>query len=412
MTGLFAAVGSLVVAISLIQLANGYMGTLISIRLAGAQVEPLITGIVTSAYFVGYAAGAATCHRLIGRAGHIRAFAAFAALVAAAFLGHALYFEPALWAVLRAIVGFGCAALFVATESWLNAKVTPASRGAVFAIYMVATYTTFAGGQFVLNLASPADFTLFALAAILCCLGLLLVAMTRAEQPVPTPINRLKAGELAAAAPVAVVGCFASGLVCGAFYALVPVYAQSNGRSVAEISAYMALAIIGGLLMQIPMGKLSDKFDRRMVASLAALAFAGLAMTVVPARPTFWFPVVWLLLGGFMSVIYPICVAHANDRMPAERAVSVSGRLILISGAGSAAGPLLGSAAMVSFGIRGLFYFMALTLALFALFALARGLARRPAAFRRPWPLLLFSTVFTSNLAQASQERPGSSKVI
>jgi len=412
MTGIFAAVGSLVVAISLIQLANGYMGTLISIRLAGAQVEPLITGIVTSAYFAGYAAGAATCHRLIGRAGHIRAFAAFAALVAAAFLGHALYFEPALWAVLRAIVGFGCAALFVATESWLNAKVTPASRGAVFAVYMVATYTTFAGGQFVLNVASPADFTLFALAAILCCFGLLLVAMTRAEQPVPTPINRLKAGELAAAAPVAVVGCFASGLVCGAFYALVPVYAKSNGRSVSEISAYMALAIIGGLLMQIPIGKLSDRFDRRAVAGLAALAFAGLTMTVVPVRPTPWFPAVWLLLGGFMSVIYPICVAHANDRMPAERAVSVSGRLILISGIGSAAGPLLASAAMAQFGIRGLFYFMAIATALFALFALARGLVRRRAPFRQPRPLLLLPTVFTSNLAQASQEPPGSSKAI
>ena len=408
MAGIFAAVGSLIVAISLIQLANGYMGTLIGIRLASAQVEPLVTEIVTSAYFAGYAAGAALCDQLIGRAGHIRAFAAFAALVAAAFLGHALYFDPTLWAVLRALVGFGCAALFVATESWLNAKVTAASRGAVFAIYMVATYATFAGGQFVLNLASPADFTLFALAAILFCVAVLLVAVTRANQPVPIPSNRLKAGELAAAAPVAAVGCFAGGLVSGAFYALVPVYAVSNGRSVLEISFYMALAIIGGLLMQIPIGKLSDKFDRRVVASLVAWAFAGLALTVSPARPTPWFPAVWLLLGGFMSVIYPICVAHANDRMPAERAVSVSGRLILISGIGSAIGPLLGSAAMALLGIRGLFYFMAAATALFALFALVRCFSGRRAPFRRPWPFLFLPTVFTQTLAHASQERPRS----
>jgi MFS family permease len=406
MAGIVTAVGSLILGISLIQLANGYIGTLIGIRLASAHVDPVVSGIVTSGYFAGYALGAALCSRLIGRAGHIRAFAAFAALVAAAFLGHALYFSPVLWAVLRALVGFGCAGLFVATESWLNAKATAATRGTVFALYMVATYATFAGGQFMLNLASPEAFTLFALAAILFCLALALVATTRAEQPLPVAISRLKIGELSAAAPVAVIGCFAGGLVSGSFYALVPVYAQSNGRSVLEISSYMAIAITGGLLMQIPIGKLSDSFDRRVVVGLVAFAFAGLALAISPARPTPWFPAVWLLLGGFMSVIYPVCVAHANDRMPAERAVAVSGRLILVSGIGSALGPLLGAATMEEFGIRGLFQFMAAVAALFALFALARGLSVRAPLFKRRRPFLLLPAIFAHDLAHASQERP------
>src|SRR6185312_1277153 len=365
MAGIAAAVGSLILGISLIQLANGYIGTLIGIRLSIAHIDPVVTGIVTAAYFAGYAAGAILCNRLIQRTGHIRAFAAFAALVAAAFLGHALYFDPILWTALRALVGFGCAGLFVATESWLNAKASAATRGTVFAIYMVATYATFAGGQFMLNLAAPTEFTLFALAAILFCLALALVATTRAEQPLPVAISQLKVGELSAAAPVAVLGCFAGGLITGSFYALVPVYAQSNGRSVLEISSYMAIAITGGLLMQVPIGRLSDAFDRRLVAGIVAFAFAGLALAIAPARATPWFPAVWLLLGGFMSVIYPVCVAHANDRMPAERAVSVSGRLILISGLGSALGPLLGAATMEAFGIRGLFQFMAAVAALF-----------------------------------------------
>src|SRR5262249_33706559 len=157
----------------------------------------------------------------------IRAFAAFAALVAASVLGHSLYFHPALWAVLRALTGFGCAGLFVATESWLNAKATNATRGTVFAIYMVAFYASYAGSQFALNLADPADFTLFALAAIVLCVALGIVAMTRAEQPVPLSDSQVQARELVAAAPVAVAGCFAAGLVSGSFYALVPVYGQS-----------------------------------------------------------------------------------------------------------------------------------------------------------------------------------------
>src|SRR4030095_14645104 len=112
------------------------------------NLEPVVTGFVTSAYFAGYATGALLCHRLIERAGHIRALSAFAALLGAALPSQALYFHPALWAVLRALTGFGCAGLFVATESWLNAKATTATRGSVFSIYMVATYATFAASQF------------------------------------------------------------------------------------------------------------------------------------------------------------------------------------------------------------------------------------------------------------------------
>ena len=402
-----AAVGSLILGISLIQLANGYIGTLIGIRLADAHVDALVIGIVTAAYFVGYAAGAAVCNRLIGRAGHIRAFAAFGAVTAAVILGHPLYFDPVLWSVLRAITGFGAAGLFVTTESWLNAKATPSTRSQVFAIYMVATYATFAGSQFMLNLAAPASFTLFALAAILFCLALAVVATTRAEQPALIAPVRLKAGELTAAAPVAVAGCFVAGLITGAFYGLVPVYAASNGRTVPEIAVYMALAITGGLLMQIPVGRLSDRFDRRLVAGAMAFAFAGLALALVPAHTTRWFPLVWLLLGGFMSVIYPVCVAHANDRLPGARAVSVSGRLILISGTGSALGPLLGASAMETLGIGGLFQCMAVVAGLFAIFALTRAIGVRAPDAKRQRPFLLLPAIFSHDLAGAAKEPTG-----
>src|SRR5262249_2377116 len=167
------------------------------------------------AYFAGYATGAVLCGLLIDRVGHIRAFAALSAIVAAALLGHALYFDPVLWALLRALAGFGCAGLFVTTESWLNAKATPATRGRVFSIYMVATYATFAGSQFMLNLAAPSSPTLFILAAILFCIALVVVATAPAEQPVPVPSTRLKAGELAVAAPVGVAGCFIAGVITG-----------------------------------------------------------------------------------------------------------------------------------------------------------------------------------------------------
>jgi MFS family permease len=398
-----ANVGALILGISLVQLANGYVGSLIGIRLAAERTDPLLTGLVTSAYFGGYAAGALLCDRLIHRTGHVRAFTIFAALMAAALLAHPLRFEPLLWMVLRLLAGFGCAGLFVVTESWLSSKAPAPARGQVFAIYMVASYATFAASQFILNLASPADFTLFSLAAMLLCAALAVVASTRSEAPVPVPGMRIKAGELAATAPVAVAGCLAAGLISGSFYALVPVYGELSGRTVLEISSYMALAITGGLLMQVPLGRLSDAFDRRLVAGAASLAFTALAIAMGPAARTPWFFPLWLLLGGFMSVIYPICVAHANDRMPAEKAVAVSGRLILVSGVGSALGPLLGASVMEVLGIRGLFNYLAAVAAIFGCFALLRTLVARSPAAKGRRPFRVLQTIFSHDLAHASE---------
>jgi MFS family permease len=399
--------GSLIIGISLIQLANGYTGTLIGIRLGAATLAPIVAGIVMSAYFAGYATGAVLCGPLIDRVGHIRAFAALSAIVAAALLGHALYFDPVLWALLRALAGFGCAGLFVTTESWLNAKATPATRGRVFSIYMVATYATFAGSQFMLNLAAPSSPTLFVLAAILFCIALVVVATAPAEQPVPVPSTRLKAGELAVAAPVGVAGCFIAGVITGSFYGLVPVYGQASGYTVLQIAAYMALAILGGLVFQIPVARLSDRMDRRLVAGLVALAFAVVAQAIGTITSAPWFLAFWLLVGGFMSVIYPVCVAHTNDRMPSERAIAVSGRLILISGIGSAIGPLLGSSVMEVFGVRGLFSYMAAAAALFSLFALARGVVVPPPKLKRQRPFLLIQNIFAQRLAHAAKDAPG-----
>jgi MFS family permease len=404
MNRIVAAQGSLILGISLVQLVNGYMGTLVGIRVGSAGTDPLQTGIVTAAFFFGYAIGSVLCKGIIQRSGHIRAFAAFAALVAIGVLGLALYFHPALWTIFRLMMGFGCAGLFVTTESWLNAKSSPTTRGAVFSIYMVATYLTFGGSQFALLLASPEGALLFQLGAMVLCIALILVATTRSEQPLLAPPVHLGAGEVFRAAPVAVVGCLAAGINSGAFFALMPVFGQARGLPVIEISSYIALAIFGGMLLQVPAGKLSDRFDRRVVAGSCALAFAALAVAIPWARGTVALEPLWLLLGGFMSVIYPVCVAHANDRMPAERAVAVSGRLILITGIGSALGPLLGSAVMSAYGVVGLFHFMAVVAGLFAIMALGRRFVVAPPAFKRSRPFLLLQAVFAQNLAHAPEE--------
>jgi MFS family permease len=179
-------------------------------------------------------------------------------------------------------------------------------------------------------------------------------------------------GLLSRVAPIAVLGCVVSGLISSAFYALIPAWMQGEGIDQARIGLVMLVAVLGGLAFQIPVGRLSDQFDRRLVLasiSLGLVIMAG-ALVFLPHTLSFVLPAA-ILFGGFMSTLYPLCVAHAHDRMPADRVVAVSSRLILVSGLGSVAGPFIGAMIMAWLGLDGVFYLMAIAAAILALGAIS-----------------------------------------
>jgi MFS family permease len=361
-------IGMLVIATSVVQFANGFFGTYISLRVAIEGFD--VPGLVLSAYFAGFTLGAFRCGSIIERIGHIRAYAAFAALVAAAVAIMPLLIGSLAWVILRAIVGFGCAGIFVTTESWLTAKALPSERGRVFSIYMVGTFLALALGQLLIARVDVKASASFNAIVALFAVALIMVTTARAEPPRVSAVAVLPYGVLTRAAPIAVTGCALSGLVGGAFYALVPAWMQDQDTPRETIALFMLVAVLGGFAFQIPVGRLSDRFDRRIVLAFLGLGFAGTAIVMVhlPRSLSTILPAA-VLLGGFMSTLYPVCVAHAHDRMPAGRVVAVSGRLILVSGLGSVLGPLIGASLMARFGIDGVFYFMAVAVILLALVA-------------------------------------------
>ena len=377
-------IGELVVATSIVQLANGFFGTFISLRVA---IENFAApGLVLSAYFAGFTLGAFHCGKIIERVGHIRAFAAFAGLVAAATAVMPLLVGSLAWVLLRAMVGFGCAGIFVTTESWLSAKAPPSERGRVFSIYMVGTFLALALGQLLIARADIEAAAPFNAIVALFAVALVMVTAARAEQPRVSAAPVLPYGALARAAPIAVVGSASSGLVGGAFYALVPAWMQDQGTTRTTIALFMLVAVLGGFAFQIPVGRLSDRFDRRIVLALLSLGFAltALVMVLLPHPLPTILPAA-ALLGGFMSTLYPVCVAHAHDCMPADRVVAVSERLILVSGIGSVLGPLIGASLKAHFEIDGVFYFMAAAALLLAGLAGFSGLTT-PAPIQREVP--------------------------
>jgi len=403
---MFVQIGTLIVATSLIQLANGFFVTFLSLRLTSLDFGTVLTGLVLSAYFAGFTVGAIGCGGVIQRIGHIRAYAAFAGTVVVATAVMSLIVSPWAWIACRAAIGMGCVGLFITTESWLNAKAQPDQRGRVFSTYMVGTFLALAIGQLLIGKLAMDSAVPFNIITVLFALALVMVSTTRAEAPRIAPESELRYGELARQAPVAVVGCAISGMVSSAFYALVPAWMLTNGIAQGTIALFMLVAVLGGLAFQVPVGRLSDRGDRRLVLAALSLGFAIAAVLLVMVPPSLLtvLPVA-AMLGGFMSTLYPVCVAHALDRMPADRVVAVSGRLILVSGFGSALGPLLGAGIMARFDINGLLYFVAAATILLAAVAGLRMLVRSsPEHVERPFEVLDPLTAPISHEPEATEE--------
>lgn len=354
-------VRSLLLAIFMLMAGGGFLSTLIGVRLERAGFSALFIGLVGTAYFAGLAIGSLRVPRLIRRVGHIRAFAAFVALLSASTLAYAIYRSPWLWGGLRFIDGLCVAGVFVCLESWLNERAEGATRGSVLAGYMIALYAGQAIGQFLLNLSEAKPSMPFLVASILVSLAAIPVVLTRISAPPPDDGAALPMRTLYGISPLGVVGALVTGVMLGAFYALGPVFVRRLGMNFAATATFMSVVILGGVALQWPLGRLSDRFDRRrvIVGVLAGALVASLGIALI-AAPGIALLLFGALFGGLSFALYPLCVAHTNDHLAPEQRVAASGGLVLLYSVGAAAGPMSGAAAMTLLGTPGLFLFIAL----------------------------------------------------
>ncbi|MBP2315372.1 MFS transporter [Azospirillum soli] len=354
-------VRSLLVGVALLMLGNGGLGTLVSVRLDAAGFGSLAIGIVGAAYFAGLTAGSLFAYTVIIRVGHIRAFAAAASVLSAASLAHALSVDPTFWALLRITEGFCMASLYMCIESWLNDVATNETRGRLLSLYMVTLYGATALGQQLLNLQDPERSIAFMLISILLSLALVPVALTRTSPPALPDIVSFSFARLYRASPLGVAGVFVSGMVIGSIYGLAPVFGTASGFGVSGTALFMTVLISGGMLLQWPLGRLSDRFDRRAVIiglSLGLAAVSAGMIGVAGLGGQLGLLLVAVLFGGLSFTLYPLCLAHTNDHVDRSELVAASGGLILAFSVGATVGPMLASATMEAIGPAGLFVFI------------------------------------------------------
>ena len=380
------AVFSLLFGAGLLILGNGLIGILLPIRMGVENVSADLSGIVMSAFYFGFMLGSVAGQPIIRRVGHIRAFAAFAAAATAVSMAHALVFDVAVWAILRGISGFCMAALYATIESWLNVKSSNDHRGQVLSIYLVTSYLASLLGQLLVNTYEIEGLGLFCLGGLMMSLSLVPVVLTRVAGPELGAVKRLGLRVLYQASPLGVVATWGAGMLSGAFYALGAIYADSLDLSIWQISLFMGVPIFGGLVLQWPIGRLSDRYDRRtvllgvlitcVVASvvLSFFGYGGASLTTLLVAAVF--------LGGALATIYPIAVAQAFDYVDRSDMVGASGGLLLVWAIGATIGPLIASFLMGHFQAPALFVYLAVVAAALVIFTLYRMLRRqaRPAA--------------------------------
>jgi MFS family permease len=365
---------SLLLAVAVLLLGSGLLGTTVVLRAESEAFSPGLTGVIMSGFFLGYLIGSYLCPRIVRGVGHIRAFAAFAAAGCVAVLLHGLLVHPMVWLVLRLITGVSMLGLYLVIESWLNATAQHSHRGRLFAVYMSVNLLALAAGQYMILIYGATGVAPFALVAIFFALALVPVALTRLEAPALVAMPELGLRRLYGISPLGAMGALINGLAIGAFWGLGPLFGRDIGLGDAGVALFMSALVLGGALLQWPIGHLSDRHDRRTVL-LGVSAAAGLAAALVFALvdiSTAGVIVAAVLCGGFGFSVYSLSVAHTNDHLEQGQILGATRGLLMLSGIGSTVGPVLAGLLIGLSTARVLMAYMAVMFACLAAFAWLR----------------------------------------
>ena len=387
------------VSAGLVIFAHGLYGILVPVR---AQIEgfsPTAIGVIATGFAFGFTAGCFYIPRLVSKVGHIRAFGAISSVLSCSIILSIMFISPVAWFITRVIAGACIAGTFMIMESWLNERTTNSNRGSVFSIYMIISQTGLLVGQFVLALDDPKEAILFLVAAMAFSFAVLPTAVTGVQSPAPLSKVSINIRELYDNSQVAVVGSFLAGIIAGAWVSFAPVFGQQVGFSTTEIASMMGAAMVGGICFQYPIGRLSDRVDRRMVmigCGIAGAIFGSMLYGVSQSSgaDSWMFYAVVFLLGSVLFTIYSLFVAHAHDY--SSDFVATSSGLLVIYGVGTMVGPLATAYLLETVGPSGLFAVTSISHIGIAIFATYR-------LFRRAHPEDLETTDFqTIGLARTN----------
>jgi MFS family permease len=349
------SIAAAITAVTVFGVSIGQAGPLMSLTLDARGVDATLNGINAGSAFIGVLLGPLLAPRGIRLLG-LRTFLAGCFLVEMVVFPLLHLFDSlVVWSMLRMFGAIFGSAIFTASEAWITLLAGTASRGRVLGLYAATLSAGMALGPLLLPLTGIDDWPPFIVNVCVTALGLVpLLAVGGGA----AGLGRGRAGNplaLFRRAPMLLFAVGLFGLYEQAMMALLPIWGVRIGLDRAAAAAALSAIFLGAIMLQWPVGVLSDRISRPAAFRLCGiLGIIGAAMlAVLPLGMASRF-VVLFAWGGAAAAIYPVALSMAGDRFSGAEMVAANAAMIVAYGLGSLIGPPLGGIAMDTFGPGGL----------------------------------------------------------
>ena len=321
---------------------------LLSLTLEARGVAPGWIGTNAAAWGLASMAATPFVPRLAARFG-IRPLLAGSILVGAATLP--LFYVVTnfwLWFPLRFLSGAGLAFTFVLSEFWIAATAPEARRGLVIGVYATILSIGLALGPAVLALTGTSGAGPFLTGALIIAAAALPVILVPVESPVIDDHPHGAFIRFLLIAPAATAAAFFFGTAESGSFALLPIYGSHLGHPAESVVLFAAAMTLGNVVLQVPLGLLSDRFDRRRLLLVSAVAglIGGVVLPFIARDlvPTLILLFVW---GGFAGGLYTVGLAHLAQRFTGADLAASNSAFVFANSAGVLVGP-----AVLGFGME------------------------------------------------------------
>ena len=379
MKTVFQSSWPLFIGVAIVGMTTGLQNTLLSLRAELEGFASVSIGLMLTGYFIGFLLGSIRAPKMIMRVGHIRAFAALASMASISILLHAIWINTYAWFFLRLLSGFCFSAIFVIAESWINDKADNQNRGTLLSLYVSMLFGGIGLGQFLITVGDPRDFIQFSLVSVLISAAVIPLLITKTPAPTFQQAEKMPVRQLLKIVPLGVLACFILQFGYASMFGFGPVYFSRLGLPLFNIASLMAIFIFGCLCMQFQLGKLSDRFDRKMVMTVcgfgASIVAIWLAQLTVASGWQLY--LACYLFGALFLPLYSMAIAHTNDHLAKRQMVAASSVLIRANGLGAIGGLMLSGSLLDQFGNAVFFYFIGLLPAIVAMMAFYHYCFRR-----------------------------------
>ncbi len=411
---LIISLSALLISVVFVQVGTGSLGPLDALSGLALGFSPTEIGYLGSAHFFGFFIGCVLSPYLVIRSGHARAFAVMAAVSTISIILHPVVQEAWFWMILRVMTGFAIAGAYTVIESWLQSKLNSENRGTVFSIYRMVDMVGTLLSQVVIAGLTPAAYVSYNLIAVVACMALVPLALTQTSVSSLPKAQKFKPLFVYTLSPLAALGVIVVGVTNSSFRMVAPVYASQSGLSKDEIAVFLALAIIGGLVAQLPAGIIADRISRRTTligfSVLAILVCAAISFEFIDEVAGIPFVYIGSFLFGFATLpIYSVCASHASDFAKQDEMLAMSASLIFFYALGSVLAPSFAGYLIEEYGPQAMFNLILVAHLALLIYTVWRFVVGRVGAKQRPYNYMPRTSLFIADIVRR-KKRSGEQK--